>query len=244
MKTGQQLLKTWLKFWLLWSPQSSAISHGSLKQITYTVTWEDVMQEFRRTVYRETSPLSFTAPAPTLDSLFFLPRRSACTRYPLHLAHIVHSMCGSEHGQSFTLYFSHDSANSIPTRFSRRRGNPQEILNIWKQNNYCWLWGFIFIFCSGDFLHIQIQLTNQIFIVTITDERSNLPLVLISATFSWLLHFVVASQLLWHRKKYWSEFKKTLEYAPKVLAVFQRNKHKTIFVYTVNVLEINPQNLC
>lgn len=39
--------------------------------------------------------------------------------------------------------------------------------------------------------------------------------------------------------------KKILEYAPKVLAVFQMSKHnKTNFVYTVNVLEIrNPQNL-
>jgi len=71
-------------------------------------------------------------------------------------------------------------------------------------------------------------------------------MVLISGIISSLLHFAVTSQLFWHRKKYWSELKKILEYAPKVLAFFQMSKHNKIsFVYTASVLEIgNPQNLC
>lgn len=71
------------------------------------------------------------------------------------------------------------------------------------------------------------------------DQTSFWYTVLISATITSWLHLAVTSQLLWHRKKYWSEFKKILEYAPKVLAVFQMSKHnKTSSVYTLKVLAI------
>lgn len=135
--------------------------------------------------------------------------------------------------------------------FQGRRGNLWEILNIWKLNNSYWLQVFILIFAQEIFVYLQIEPISQIFVETITDIKDQTSLwymVLISATISWILHFAFTSQLLWHRKKYWSEFKKKkiLEYASKVLAVFQMSKHnKTYFVYTASVLEIrNPQNLC
>lgn len=143
----------------------------------------------KETCVQRTSPLSF--PAPAWTDIFFLPRRSACPRYTWHSGLPSH---GKQHSQL-------PSLQTQCQHFPGRRGNPQEILSIWKHNNYFWLQVFVSNFCPGDFLHLQIQPTNHVFIATLTGKSSEPEAGLISDTLSWWLHLVIVSQLLWHRKK-------------------------------------------